>query len=92
MNFPEAVAFSSLIIGLICGSGIWLSAYQSRLKNRERELELHARIAEAEASGSRSELNQLEQRTRVLERIATDNKTKLANQIEALRFEKDEVL
>ncbi len=92
MNFAEAIAFSALIIGLISGGGIWFSAYERRLKNRERELELHARIAEAEANSSRSELGQLEQRTRVLERIATDNKTKLAHQIEALRDQRKEVL
>jgi hypothetical protein len=88
MNFSDAVAFSALVIGLICGAGIWLSAYQSRLKNREHELELRARIAEAEAKGAQSELAQLEQRTRVLERIATDGKAKLANEIEALRDER----
>jgi hypothetical protein len=85
MSFGDVVAFLALMIGLITGAGIWLSAYQSRLKNRERELELRARIAEAEAKGGQSELVQLEQRTRVLERIATDGKTKLASEIEALR-------
>lgn len=87
MSGAEAFAFSALIVGLICGAGIWLAAYQTRLKNRERELELRARIAEAEAQGGRSELAQLEERTRVLERIATDRKTKLASEIEELREE-----
>ena len=91
MTFADAVAFSALMIGLISGGGIWYSAYDRRLKNRERELELQARILEAEARGSQSELKQLEQRTRVLERIATDGKSKLANEIEALRLERDEV-
>jgi hypothetical protein len=88
MTGADAFAFSALIVGLICGAGIWLGAYQTRLKNRERELELRARIAEAEAKGGQSELAQLEQRTRVLERIATDGKTKLAGEIEALRDER----
>lgn len=92
MTAAETFAFCALVVGLICGAGIWLGAYQSRLKNRERELELRARIAEAEALGSKSELAQLEQRTRVLERIATDGKAKLANEIEALRSDdKDKV-
>ena len=91
MNLWDAIAFCTLIGGLIGGAGIWLSSYQRRLTNRERELELRARIAEAEAKGGQSELAQLEQRTRVLERIATDGKTKLANEIEALRLEKDKV-
>jgi hypothetical protein len=85
MNIAEAIAFGALVMGLISGAGIWLSAYQSRLKNRETELELRARIAEAEAQGSQA---QLEQRTRVLERIATDGKTRLASEIEALRDER----
>jgi hypothetical protein len=88
MNIAEAIAFGALVMGLISGAGIWLSAYQSRLKNRETELELRARIAEAEAQGSQTELAQLEQRTRVLERIATDGKTRLASEIEALRDER----
>jgi hypothetical protein len=88
MNIADAIAFGALICGLISGAGMWLSAYQSRLKNRERELELRARIAEAEAKGGQSELAQLEQRTRVLERIATDGKARLANEIEALRDER----
>lgn len=85
MTAAETFAFCALVVGLICGAGIWLGAYQSRLKNRERELELRARIAEAEAMGSKSELAQLEQRTRVLERIATDKNANLAAQIEDLR-------
>lgn len=89
MSGGDVFAFCALIVGLICGAGIWLGAYQSRLRNRERELELRARIAEAEALGGRSELAQLEQRTRVLERIATDGKTALASQIEALREDKE---
>jgi hypothetical protein len=91
MSPAETFAFCALVVGLICGGGIWLGAYQSRLKNRERELELRARIAEAEALGGKSELAQLEQRTRVLERIATDGKTKLANEIDALRDERSKV-
>lgn len=91
MSGGDVFAFCALIVGLICVAGMWLSAYQTRLKNRERELELRARIAEAEALGGRSELAQLEQRTRVLERIATDGKTELANQIEALRDAKEKV-
>jgi hypothetical protein len=89
MSGGDVFAFCALIVGLIGGAGILLSAYQSRLKNRERELELRARIAEAEALGGRSDLAQLEQRTRVLERIATDGKTALADQIEALRDERE---
>ena len=85
MNFPEAIAFASLMIGLISGAGIWLSAYQTRLKNRERELELKVKLAESRERIDQSEVGQLEHRLRVLERIATDKTTALASEIEDLR-------
>ena len=48
MNFAEAIAFCALMVGLICFAGIMLEAHNRRLKNRERELELKVRLAEAE--------------------------------------------
>ncbi len=83
MNIAEAIAFSALILGLITGAGIWLDAYKSRLSNREHELELRAQIAAAGAGDP--EFAKLEARMRVLERIATDRKARLANEIEDLR-------
>jgi hypothetical protein len=85
MSWPEAIAFSALVIGLIAGAGIWLSAYERRLTNRERELELRARLVESDTGKETGELSKLEQRLRVLERIATDKPTNLATQIEDLR-------
>lgn len=81
----DTVAFACLVLGFICGSGIWLDAYKRRLTNRERELELKARIAEAQAGQNASSAAALEDRLRVLERIATDKPTTLAAQIEGLR-------
>ncbi len=89
MNIAEAIAFSALVIGLISGAGIWLDAYKRRLTNRERELELRAGQDRAEDSKSASEVAALEQRLRVLERIATDKGTTLAAQIEGLRESAD---
>lgn len=85
MSWAETIAFSALVIGLIAGAGIWFSAYERRLTNRERELELRAKLAESGASQGPDELAKLEQRLRVLERIATDKSSTLANQIEDLR-------
>lgn len=85
MSWPEAIAFSALVIGLIAGAGIWLSAYERRLTNRERELELRAKLVESDTGKDAGELSKLENRLRVLERIATDKSSKLATEIEDLR-------
>jgi hypothetical protein len=85
MNVAEAIAFSALMIGIVSGAGVWLDAYKRRLTNRERELELQAQIASAGLNDGQVELAGMEQRLRVLERIATDRKHMLADEIEALR-------
>lgn len=84
MNIAEAIAFCGLVIGLIAAGGMWLDAYKHRLSNRVREMELRTRPAPA-ADESAAELAAIEQRLRVLERIATDRSAALANQIEDLR-------
>ena len=85
MSWPDTIAFAALVIGLIAGAGIWLSAYERRLTNRERELELRAKLVESDSGKDGGELSKLEQRLRVLERIATDKSGKLATEIEDLR-------
>ena len=58
------------------------------VRHEERKLELEARIeqAKAERAGKGSaDYAKLEERVRVLERIATDNNSNLAIQIEQLR-------
>jgi len=86
MNFPEAIAFCALVIAFIVGAGIWLDAHNTKLKNRTKELELQVRMAEAKAARtSDAEVARLEERVRVLERIATDRSPDLAAQIEQLR-------
>ena len=86
MNFAEAIAFCALVLAFIVAAGIWLDAYKGRMKHRQKQLELEVRLAEAGA-GQRSdaEVARLEERVRVLERIATDRSPDLAAQIEQLR-------
>lgn len=88
MNIAEAIALSAVVIGLVSGAGIWLDAYKRRLTNRERELEMQVQLAAARETADQSEVGQLEARLRVLERIATDRKQVLADEIEALRDER----
>ena len=85
MAWPEAIAFCALVIGLIAGAGIWLEAHNRRLKHRERELELQTKLTNNRTTSETGELAKLEQRLRVLERIATDKRGKLAAEIEDLR-------
>lgn len=89
MTMADAIAFSALVIGIISVAGILLDMHNRRLKNREKELELRVRLAEAEGRSRDAGVPQIEERLRVLERIVTDRKTYLANQIEALRDDRD---
>lgn len=85
MTMAEAIAFCGLIIGIISVSGILLEYHNRKLKNRERELELRVRMAEAEGRSRTAGLPQMEERVRVLERIATDRGAQLAHEIDGLR-------
>ncbi|WP_374406349.1 hypothetical protein [Pelagerythrobacter sp.] len=86
MSWPEAIAFCALMLTVIVAAGIWLDAHSTKLKNRTKELELQVRMAEAKAGQtSDAEAARLEERVRVLERIATDRSPDLAAQIEQLR-------
>lgn len=89
MGFASAIAFCALMLAVICLAGIFLDAHNRRLKHREKELELKVRLAEAESHRRTAGVPQIEERLRVLERIATDRKSGLADEIEALRVEKD---
>ena len=65
------------------------AAHKRSVEHEERKLELLARRAEAEAGQSSGGGNyrKLEERVRVLERIATDGNHALASEIEMLRIE-----
>lgn len=58
------------------------------LKLKERQLELAATEAADKAAAQAAHIERLEQRMRVLEKIATDKGTHLAAEIEDLRDER----
>mgnify|MGYP000220991362 CR=1 FL=1 len=89
MTIADAIAFSALMVAIISIAGMLLDRHNRRLKNREKELELQVRMAEAEGRSRAAGVPQMEERLRVLERIVTDRKDGLAEQIESLRIEKD---
>lgn len=89
MTIADAIAFCALMVAIISIAGMLLDRHNRRLKNREKELELRVRMAEAEGRSRAAGVPQMEERLRVLERIATDRKSGLAEEIEALRDERN---
>lgn len=59
--------------------------HRRTVEHEERKLELEAQIARAKSGGDSDKVRKLEERVRVLERIATDSNHALASQIENLR-------
>ncbi|MBX7541182.1 hypothetical protein [Qipengyuania sphaerica] len=83
----EMIFLFVLAILLISLASGYLFSRQNH-RHQERKLELRARAAEAEAARARQEntdYSKMEERLRVLERIATDGNHALASQIEELR-------
>lgn len=79
------LAAIAIVIGLPVTLGIASDVYKRRLAFREKELELLSRHTAEKAAQYAAHAERLEQRVRVLERIATDKNVALATQIEDLR-------
>lgn len=83
MSFGDFMGLVAAMGGLVGIVAILGQAYRRRLEHKERIAELKAAGPPAvERDGT---IARLEQRLRVLERIATDKTTGLASQIEDLR-------
>ena len=85
MNEDLIVVLVFMVIVVPVVLGIGSDIYKRRLAFRERELELFSKQTAEKAAQYAAQSERLEQRVRVLERIATENKTDLALQIESLR-------
>lgn len=81
MTGMEVFAFCALVLLLICAMGMGLDAYKRRMDLREKELELLAARTAEKAAQYAAGAERLEQRVRVLERIATDRAASLAEDI-----------
>lgn len=79
------LAAIAIVIGLPVTLGIASDVYKRRLAFKEREMELLSRHTAEKAAQYAAQAERLEQRVRVLERIATDKRADLATQIEDLR-------
>jgi len=74
-----------VVIGVPVVFGVLSDMYKRRLRFKERELELMASNTAEKAAQYAAQLERMEQRMRVLERIATDKGADLAQEIEDLR-------
>ena len=85
MGPGETIGLIAVVVLLITVLGMIYSAYERRLKFKERQLEIEAGKATSCDHPSAQTTAELEKRVRVLERIATDRGHDVAAQIEALR-------
>jgi cell division protein FtsL len=85
MDADLLVIFMFVLITLMIVFPFAAIMHKRNVVHEERKLELQARAEEAKNGNGSSEFRKLEERVRVLERIATDNKQDLALQIESLR-------
>lgn len=76
-----------VVIGLPVVLGVAADIFKRWAKLKEKQLDHAAVLAADKATAQASHIERLEQRVRVLERIATDKGAELAAQIEDLRGE-----
>lgn len=89
MEFGEFMAFAVFVGGMIAVVRTLAEVYKRKLALREREIELQLQHRGSSAGGASADtIARLEDRVRVLERIATDKSEAVAAQIEALRDER----
>ncbi|EMD82950.1 hypothetical protein [Pacificimonas flava] len=79
------VLFFFIVVGIPVIAGVFGDFSKRWLKLKEKQLELAASEAAERAATATGQVERLEQRVRVLERIATDGGAHLAAEIEDLR-------
>ncbi len=85
MDLELVVIFAFVLIAATLVFRFATAAHRRSVEHEERKLELLARAEEAKNGQGGESYRKLEERVRVLERIATDNNHDLAMQIESLR-------
>ncbi|AKH41084.1 hypothetical protein FHS61_001608 [Altererythrobacter atlanticus] len=85
MNPAMVIILALIVVGLPVVAGIGLEAYKRHVRFKEKELELMASNTAEKAAQYAAQIERMEQRMRVLERIATDRGADLAQEIEDLR-------
>ena len=85
---PDWILFFIIVVGLPVVAGVGGDVFKRWIKLKEKQLDHAARLAADKAATDAAHIERLEQRVRVLERIATDQGTHLSAQIEDLRDDK----
>lgn len=83
LEFIAIMVFVVAVLAIVLGIGN--DMFQRWLRHKEKQLELMADKTAEQAAQYAAKAEKLEQRVRVLERIATDTGADLATQIEDLR-------
>ena len=79
------LGFFMIVVGIPVIGGIWASHQKEKMKLRERELALLGSQSAEQAAQYAAKVEYLEERVRVLERLATDKGAVLSDEIERLR-------
>lgn len=85
MDGDLLLIFSFVIVLAMIVFPFVILTHRRTIAHEERKLELIARAEEAKGGKGNADFRKLEERVRVLERIATDSNHALASQIESLR-------
>lgn len=86
-----AIIFGFILIVTIVSLGFGSSMHKRQIAYKERKEAIERERSDAAPSASAKKIEKLEQRVRVLERLATDRGQDLASQIEDLRSLPDSV-
>lgn len=86
MNIAVFIPIFALLIPIVA---IAARTYRRTIEFREKQLELQAGATAEKAAQYAAHTERLEQRVRVLERVITDRGTTVAEEIEALRDQRD---
>ncbi len=89
-KFLFVLCFFMIVVGLPVVLGIGGEMFRRWLKHKERMAEVMMQATAEKAAQYATHVEKLEQRVRVLERIATDKGVALADEIEALRAMPDQ--
>lgn len=81
----ETIGFFLVVVGIPTMLGIGYAAFERWLKHKEKMAKVLAQETAEKAAQYAAHVERLEQRVRVLERIAIDKGTHLAAEIEDLR-------
>lgn len=84
----NVLGFFMIVVGIPVIGGIVAGMFKHWIKLKEKQLDHAASLAADKAAAEAAHIERLEQRVRVLERIATDTGNALAAQIEDLRGER----